>query len=123
MRAISAGDTVESVQHFEFVLDPNSSVPESEFNGIPTEFAIAAAYQNPFNSSMTVVIAVPSTSMIQVSIYNLLGKQVATLASGRYEAGYRQFHFDAKNLTSGTYFIRASAQGQINHIQKVMLLR
>ncbi len=123
VQAISAGDTVESDQHFEFVLEPNSSVPEAEFTGIPSTYEIAAAYPNPFNSSISIVIALPEQTDLSVEVYNLLGEKVADLHMGTVAAGYRQLVWNAQNMSSGIYFIRAQVPGKLNQLRKVILLQ
>ena len=80
-------------------------------------------YPNPFNPMTSVNIGLPSASELQVTVYNVTGQQVATLASGRYAEGYHHFTFDASNLSSGMYFIQAVVPGQMNQMRKVMLVR
>lgn len=48
---------------------------------------------------------------MQITIYNITGEQVATLANGEYPAGYHRLIFDASQLASGIYLYRLSAYG------------
>jgi hypothetical protein len=96
---------------------------ENELTGIPTEYGIHSVYPNPFNPSTMVRIALPEVSDLNVTVYNVLGKQVATLATGNFNAGYHSFVFDADAMASGVYFVRASVPGKLNQISKVVLVR
>ncbi|MCC6477246.1 T9SS type A sorting domain-containing protein [bacterium] len=69
-------------------------------------------YPNPFNPSTTVSFVLPSAGDVTISVYNLLGQQVAMLAHGAYEAGSHSVVFDATSLPSGLYLARLDAPGQ-----------
>ncbi|MDP8206539.1 MAG: carboxypeptidase regulatory-like domain-containing protein [Candidatus Electryonea clarkiae] len=101
----------------------NTFVSERPYNGIPTEWALEAVYPNPFNPLLSVIIALPFKSDLNVRIYNLLGEQVAELASGHYPPGYKELAFDASELSSGIYFIYVNVPGKINEVRKVVLIR
>jgi hypothetical protein len=91
--------------------------------GLPTQYAMNAAYPNPFNPSTTVAIALPQASELTVSVFNVMGQKVASLASGKYSAGQHTFSFDGAGLASGLYFIQAKVPGQLNSVQKVTLMK
>ena len=90
---------------------------------LPTSYMVSAAYPNPFNPSTTFTISLPEAAPLNVSVYNVMGRQVATLADGRFSAGLRQLTFDAYNLATGIYFIHASIPDKLDQVQKVMLVR
>ncbi len=94
-----------------------------EIVSLPDEYELGAAYPNPFNPSTTIRVALPEASDLAVSVFNVMGQQVAELANGRYVAGEHTLTFDASNLASGLYFVRATVPGQMNATQKVMLVR
>jgi len=102
---------------------------ESELAGLaddivlPAAFIIASAYPNPFNPTTTISVSLPQPAELNVSVFNVNGQHVATLANGRFAADQHQFTFDASNMASGLYFVRATVPGQIDQIQKVMLVR
>jgi len=56
-------------------------------------------------------------------VYNLMGQQVAMLANGRMNAGTHSFTFDASDLASGLYFVRATVPDRLDKVQKIMLVR
>ena len=89
---------------------------------IPTEFGLDGAYPNPFNPSTSIRVSLPETAHLAVNVYNVNGQLVAILADGTAPAGYHSFTFDATDLSSGVYFVQATANG-LNAMQKVMLVK
>jgi Secretion system C-terminal sorting domain len=89
----------------------------------PSDFALQAAYPNPFNAATVISVTLPDASDLTVVVYNVSGQQVAELANGQFNAGQHSLTFDASNLASGLYFVRATVPGQMNATQKVMLVR
>jgi hypothetical protein len=89
---------------------------------IPSEFALGAAYPNPFNPSTTLNVSLPETAELSVVVYNVSGQHVATLANGRYDAGSHTLTFDASHLSGGVYFVQAASAGW-SEVQKVVLMK
>ena len=89
---------------------------------LPTAFRLTAAYPNPFNPTTTMKLFMPAAGQMQVEVYNLLGQVVATLASGYMEKGKYDLIWDASNVSSGMYFVKAQAEG-FTTTQKLMLLK
>jgi len=104
----------------EAIVTTESSSSDSE---LPTEFKFEQAYPNPFNPSTTIRVALPQTSDLTVTVYNVMGQQVAELANGRFNAGTHTFTFDASDLASGLYFVRATVPGHLEEVQKTVLIR
>ncbi|MBS1262102.1 MAG: hypothetical protein MAG453_01441 [Calditrichaeota bacterium] len=90
---------------------------------VPGEFALAGAYPNPFNPETKLAVSLPEAAELTVTVYNVRGRQVASLASGRYRAGTHEFVFDGSALASGLYFVRVSVPGELDAVKKVTLLR
>ncbi|MFC2170597.1 carboxypeptidase regulatory-like domain-containing protein [Calditrichota bacterium] len=100
-----------------------SSVIEHPYSGIPTEWALEAVYPNPFNPELSIIVALPQTSELNVRVYNILGKEVAMLANGSFVPGYHKFVLNAQNLTSGVYLIQAIVPSQMKETKKVVLMK
>ena len=86
----------------------------TDANIIPSEFKIDQNYPNPFNPSTFIKYQLPTKSFVTIKVYDILGKEVATLVSGNEPAGNHQLNFDASKLTSGVYIYRITAD---NHSQ------
>ncbi len=91
--------------------------------GTPATYSLSDAYPNPFNAATTLTVNLPASSELQVTVYNLQGRHVAELANGSYTTGTHRFTFDASTLASGLYFVRATAPGQFEQTQKLVLMR
>ena len=89
--------------------------------GQPTVFALSAAYPNPFNPTTSLSLNLPESGYVSVKVYNVMGYEIATLADG-YMNGYNTLTWDASDLSSGMYFVRAEYAGNIA-TQKLMLLK
>ncbi len=79
---------------------------------LPLQFAVGAAYPNPFNSSARVSITLPNASNLSVQVFNNLGRKVAELANGQYSAGAHEPTWNPSELASGIYFMRVNAGGE-----------
>ncbi|HTK81146.1 MAG TPA: T9SS type A sorting domain-containing protein [Bacteroidota bacterium] len=78
---------------------------------IPKVYALHQNYPNPFNPTTVVQFDLPRASTVTLTVYNILGQQVATLANKQsMDAGYKSFTFDASTIPSGAYFYRIYAQ-------------
>ena len=87
-----------------------------------TEFGLSTAYPNPFNPSTTVSLTVPSADYVSVKVYNLMGQMVGVLADGMMEANVYSFTWNASDVSSGVYLIKAESSSSVD-IQKVMLVK
>ena len=88
----------------------------------PSEFALSAAYPNPFNPATTMDLSLNESGYVNVKVYNVMGQVVSTLMSGHMDAGYHTLTWDANNMPSGMYLIRVEAGSNLE-TQKIMLLK
>jgi len=86
------------------------------------EFELFQNYPNPFNSSTTISYQVPTESMVQVAVYDLLGRRVAILVDDVKPFGNYAVTFDASTLASGIYIYRIIA-GEFTQSRKLMHLK
>jgi hypothetical protein len=91
-------------------------------NEIPTEFCLSQNYPNPFNPTTIIEFDLPKSSEVSLKIYNILGKEIATLVSDRLSAGSYSYEWDASNLTSGVYLYRLQAGNYVD-TRKMVLMR
>ena len=90
--------------------------------GAPTAFSLSEAYPNPFNPTTSMTLAVPQAGNVSVQVYNIMGQVVATLASGHMDASTYTLTWDASNVSSGMYFVKAEAAGSVT-TQKLVLMK
>jgi hypothetical protein len=76
----------------------------------PTSFGLMQNYPNPFNPSTTVRYQLPVASMVKLVVYDMLGREMATLVNDMQQAGIHQMEY-SPNLPSGTYFYRITVTG------------
>ena len=89
---------------------------------IPGEYILSQAYPNPFNPKTALSFAIPVDTEVTLSIYNLQGREVATLIEGNMSSGYHSVVWDASAYSSGVYFARM-VSGSYTSNQKLVLLK
>jgi len=89
---------------------------------MPTVYELSQNFPNPFNPVTTINYALPHSAKVRITVYNLLGAQVATLVDGPQTAGRHTVRFDALHLGSGAYFYRIDA-GDFHQTKKMLLLK
>ena len=95
---------------------------ENQNNVIPDMYSLSQNYPNPFNPSTVIRYATPNQNKIILNIYDLLGREVATLESAVKQKGAYEVEWNASALPSGVYFYRLQA-GSFNETKKLILLR
>ena len=87
---------------------------------LPDEVMLMGNYPNPFNPRTTIRYALPASARVRLSVYDMLGQEVAVLVDETKPAGHHTTRFDAGDLPSGAYVYRLQAQGRI--IVRTMML-
>lgn len=97
---------------------------EKQDVSVPVEFALLQNYPNPFNPETTISYQLPKTEQVTLKIYDVLGREVATLVNERQQAGKYNSKFSIQNsqLPSGIYFYRLSA-GSFIQTKKMVLVK
>jgi hypothetical protein len=96
-----------------------TAVSEGEF---PELFILSQNYPNPFNPSTTIDYRLLTQSQVTLKVFDLLGRDVATLVHSVEQPGYKTVNFNANNLASGVYYCRLQA-GKLVETRKLVLLR
>ena len=88
----------------------------------PTEFVLLQNYPNPFNPTTTISFTIPHSSFTILRVYDVLGREVATLMNDQLSAGKYERTFDASKLASGIYVYRLQA-GTFVQTRKLAVLK
>ena len=89
---------------------------------IPSEYKLYQNYPNPFNPETKVKFDVKENSFVTIKIYDMLGKEVATIANEQMPAGRYVIPFNASNLSSGIYYYKISAN-DFSEVKKMIVLK
>jgi hypothetical protein len=115
-----------SIYEFEVFYDLTTDVQESD-EGIISDYRLEQNYPNPFNPVTTIKYSIPSGSnhemgIVSLKIYDLLGREIATLVNENKAPGIYEIQFDGSNLSSGVYFYRLE-HGRNSQVKKLILLK
>jgi len=97
-------------------------VENSETEPLPEDYSLSQNYPNPFNSGTVISFALPRKSFVTLKVFDILGREVATLVNEPQEPGYHQVNFMTTGLASGVYFYRIQA-GEFVAVKKMLYLR
>ena len=92
---------------------------------IPAEYSLKQNYPNPFNPSTVINFSLPKSGNVKIKVYDMLGKEVASLINEFKTAGNYQVDFNEKDygaLSSGIYYYRIESN-EFTEIRKMMLLK
>mgnify|MGYP000887658883 CR=1 FL=1 len=106
--------------------DKTGAVPVSEelmlTEVLPDQFKLNQNYPNPFNAETTIEYALPQESLVRLAVYDLMGRQVATLANGQQQPGMHRVVWDATGMPSGQYICELIA-GEFKSVKRLILLK
>ncbi|UCH09787.1 MAG: T9SS type A sorting domain-containing protein [Fidelibacterota bacterium] len=121
----SEGYTFWSSSFSIHVYEPDVAIADE--SALPREFAIHPAYPNPFNPVTTLRYDLPQRAEVDLTIYDILGRQVMTLVQSEQAPGYKTVTWDGTDdrgqpVSSGVYLYRIMA-GEFTQSSKMVLLR
>ena len=122
---LSAGETevVSGEVLFDLVrLEKIQSITKVAANNaqIPARFVLDQNYPNPFNPTTIIGYDLPVGGFVTLKVFDIIGREIATVVNGRQEAGKHFANFDASTLAAGEYFY--SLRFNANEITKAMVL-
>ena len=85
-------------------------------------FDLNGVYPNPFNPSTTINFTVSENIDLNISIYDMQGRQIESIVNSRYIPGLHSVSWDASDYSSGIYFARLSS-ANYEKTQKLMLIK
>lgn len=116
---ISASNYTSNV-YFDQQNLPTNVEPVS--NNLAESYSLSQNFPNPFNPETNINFNIPTHSLVKLVVYDMLGKEVATLVNQNLQAGSYEITFNASKLTSGVYFYKLSS-GDFNDVKKMILVK
>ncbi len=105
-----------------YLLTPAAPTGVRERPPLPPRFVLYQNYPNPFNPSTEIKYELPVQEFVTLKLYDVLGREVATLVSGRELPGTYSVMWDAGGKASGVYYCRMQA-GEYSSVKKIMVLK
>ncbi len=109
------------LQYFDLVTDVSPLEDK-----IPNKFNLEQNYPNPFNPTTTIRYSVPggndNINFLQIVVYDILGRKIATLVNAKQKPGNYQINFNANNLSSGIYYYQLKTDSFVQ-TKKMILIK
>ncbi len=123
-RILAQNEYVYALDGFGFYVFKNSLVTsvENSSRRMPQGYSLEQNYPNPFNPSTQITYELPRSGMVVLVVYDVLGREIATLVNERKPAGEYTVRWNAGSTASGVYFYRLQA-GSFIETKKMLLLR
>lgn len=89
--------------------------------GAVEQFSLEQNYPNPFNPSTSIRYTVPNTSIVNITVYNIVGQEITQLVNEFKQTGEHEITFNADELSSGIYLVRMQAGEYVSMIKMTLL--
>ena len=97
-------------------VEPTLSSPQ------PTAYSLSPAYPNPFNAQTKISFELRAASLVELVVYDVMGREVVTLVDGFRLPGVYEATFDGSDLASGVYFVQLQVDGY-RQVRKMILVK
>lgn len=102
--------------------DPYAAVHEDKTTALPKEHCLLQNYPNPFNPKTNISFELKSSSKVDLTVYDIYGREIITLINETKPAGQHNVQFDGTNLSSGVYMYRVAIDNEV-FAKKMMLVK
>lgn len=110
------------IESFTFSEEITTTSESNAGETLPNTIKLQQNYPNPFNPSTMISYQLPVSSDVSLKVFNVLGREVATLVNTRVPAGQHQVQFDASTLSSGMYFYTLETN-DFSKTRKMLLIK
>ena len=118
---LRGNDPDNTVHEIPVTLEVNETVSIDENQETPVRTELTQNYPNPFNPTTMIDYKLANSGHVMLSVYDMIGRRVATLVNEQVTAGEHQVQFDASNLSSGVYIYRLQTQSETLTRQMVLI--
>jgi hypothetical protein len=115
----------DSLQCDRVSKEKNIQTPQEQKTEVPAEVVLLQNNPNPFNPTTVIRYQLPGSGIqyfVSLKVYDMLGREIVTVADGMKEAGYYSAQFDGSRLASGIYFARLTVQ-QSDGMKPIVLVK
>jgi len=102
--------------------DMITSVEEIKGTNLPAEFSLQQNYPNPFNPTTNIGFQITNYGFVSLKIFDVLGKEIATLVNENLSAGKFSVDWNAENVSSGLYFYKLSTE-KYSETKRMILMK
>ena len=117
---LNGDEIVDSIYVPEIITEVE--IEENSAFQLPTQYLLNQNYPNPFNPLTNITYSLPERSLVKVKVFDILGKEIATLVNEEKERGNYSVQFNSSGLASGIYFYQLKA-GDFISTKKMILLK
>ncbi|HCQ03218.1 MAG TPA: hypothetical protein DIT99_22165 [Candidatus Latescibacteria bacterium] len=96
--------------------------PQTPAISLPVDFSLSQNFPNPFNPVTKIRYNLPEAAQVRLTIYDIMGREIAVPVNGRVEKGLHEFALDGTSMTSGVYIYQLETLG-FSFSRKMILLR
>jgi hypothetical protein len=104
-------DSTEIAATWNHTLPHTATGLSLQNNEMPSGYALEQNFPNPFNPSTTIAYSIPKDGHVEMRIFDVIGRETATLVDRFQQAGKYRASFDASSLPSGVYIYRLMSSG------------
>jgi len=119
---LDINDSILTVEYENCQISTIDNIDCVENNNKIYNYYVSQNYPNPFNPTTTIKYEIPKANFVTIKVFNILGKEVASLVNENKKAGDYNVEFNANKLSSGVYFYRIKA-GSFVETKKLILLK
>jgi len=123
---ITNDDSYKAMYYWSNTWTAGSASAVEKTDGVALQFELSANFPNPFNPSTQIRYSIPHSGMVSLKVFDVIGRQVATLVDGYQDAGKYTVTFNTNEkglaLSSGVYFYRLESGSNVS-VDKMMLLK
>lgn len=117
LAAVESGESTYTIT----VQPPSTTSIDNGKQTTENSFELEQNYPNPFNPSTQIRFALRASHLARLTVYDVLGREIAVLVDGVMPAGTHNVTFDASNLPSGVYIYRLEAAGQVQTRRMILI--
>ena len=111
----------QKINRYTLLIGSDDFIENQQNQLLPKEYNLSQNYPNPFNPDTRIIYDIPEESFVSLKVYDILGKEIATLVSNQKQPGKYEINFSGLNLSSGIYFYTLSSSNFVETKKMILL--